>query len=153
MIKFRGYWVGWLNRPCRISWLNIIGHIFMNMMQMYTVFFFSILHARNENSKTEIIIVLLKPNYFKKQCSSSFLLTWSRYTGPKWPLSTEQASPMSKIHSPSLLSTPWPCWTGILSQVSKNDDEKTLLLRVIWLYTLLTIRFGRKMPRDAEIYM
>jgi hypothetical protein len=41
---------------------------------------------------------------------------------------------MSKIHSNSLLSTPWPFWTGISSQVSKNDDEKTLLLRVIWLY-------------------
>jgi hypothetical protein len=41
---------------------------------------------------------------------------------------------MSKMHSTSQLSTPWPFWTGILSQVSKNDDEKTLLLRVIWLY-------------------
>ena len=41
---------------------------------------------------------------------------------------------MSKMHSTSLFSTPWPFWTGILSQVSKNDDEKTLLLRVIWLY-------------------
>ena len=36
---------------------------------------------------------------------------------------------MSKIHSTSPLSTPWPFWTGILSQVSKNDDEKTLLLK------------------------
>ena len=46
----------------------------------------------------------LKPNYFKKQrSSSSFLLAWSRYTGPKLPLSAEQASPMSKIHSTSLL--------------------------------------------------
>ena len=33
---------------------------------------------------------------------------------------------MSKM---SLLSIPWPFWTGILSQVSKNDDEKTLLLK------------------------
>ena len=33
---------------------------------------------------------------------------------------------MSKIHSTSLLSTPWPFWTGILSQVSKNDDEKNV---------------------------
>ena len=41
---------------------------------------------------------------------------------------------MSKMHSTSLLSTPWPFWTGIFSQVSKNDDEKTLLLIVIWLY-------------------
>jgi len=40
---------------------------------------------------------------------------------------------MSRMHSTCLLSTPWPFWTGILSQVSKNDDEKTLLLRVIWL--------------------
>ena len=40
---------------------------------------------------------------------------------------------MYKIHSPSLLSIPWPFWTGILYQVSKNNDEKTLLLRVIWL--------------------
>ena len=32
----------------------------------------------------------IKPNYFKEQCSSSsFLLAWNRYTGPKWPLSTE----------------------------------------------------------------
>ena len=37
----------------------------------------------------------LKPNYFKKQCSSSsFLLTWSKYTGPKWPWSTQKASPI-----------------------------------------------------------
>ena len=41
---------------------------------------------------------------------------------------------MSKMHSTSMLNTPWPSWTGILSQVSKNDDEKMLLLRVIWLY-------------------
>ena len=34
---------------------------------------------------------------------------------------TQQASPITKIHS---ISTPWPFWTGILSQVSKNDDEK-----------------------------
>ena len=33
---------------------------------------------------------------------------------------------MSKMHSTSLLSTPWPFWTGILSQVSKNDDEKNV---------------------------
>ena len=32
--------------------------------------------------------LLVKSNYFKKQCSSSsFLLTWSRYTSPKWPWS------------------------------------------------------------------
>ena len=36
---------------------------------------------------------------------------------------------MSKMHSTSLLSTPWPFWTGILSQVSKNDDEKRFFLK------------------------
>ena len=41
---------------------------------------------------------------------------------------------MSKIISTGLFSTPWPFWTGISSQVSKNVDEKTLLLRVVWLY-------------------
>ena len=35
--------------------------------------------------------------------------------------STQQSSPMSKMQT-SLLSTPWPFWTGILSQVIKNDD-------------------------------
>ena len=24
------------------------------------------------------------------------------------------------------IHTPWPFWTGILSQVSKNDDEKSV---------------------------
>jgi hypothetical protein len=43
-------------------------------------------------------------------------------------LSIQQSSPMSRMHSPSLFSAPWPFWTGILSQVSKSDDEKTLLL-------------------------
>ena len=38
--------------------------------------------------KTTGLIRLIKPNYFKKQrSSSSFFLTWSRYTGPKWPWS------------------------------------------------------------------
>ena len=38
----------------------------------------------------------LKLNYFKKQCFSlSFLLAWSKYTGPKWPWSTPQASSIS----------------------------------------------------------
>ena len=42
-------------------------------------------------------------------------------------MSTQQESPVSKVQSTSLLSTPWPFWIGLLSQVSKNDDEKTLL--------------------------
>ena len=37
---------------------------------------------------------------------------------------------MSKMQSTILFSTPWPFWTGILSQVSKNDDDKMLLLKI-----------------------
>ena len=38
----------------------------------------------------------LKPNYFKKQhSSSSFLLTQDNNTGPKWQWSTKQGSFMS----------------------------------------------------------
>ena len=56
------------------------------------------------NVQKNRLIILIKTNCFKQQCSSSsFLLAWSRYTGPKLPLSAEQASPMSKIHSTSLL--------------------------------------------------
>ena len=54
----------------------------------------------------------LKPNYFKKQhFSSSFLLTWSKYTGLKWQWSTRQANAMHWRHETSLLITPWPFWT------------------------------------------
>ena len=61
-------------------------------------------------------IPVVKPNYFKKQCSSSpFLLTWSIHTGPKWPLSTQKASPMSYMHRTSLSNTPWSFWTCIIT--------------------------------------
>jgi len=41
--------------------------------------------------------IYLKPNYFKKQrSSSSFLLTRSRYTGPKWPWSLSRLDPCLK---------------------------------------------------------
>ena len=71
----------------------------------------------------------LKPNYFKKQCSSSsFLLAWSRYTGPKWPLNrlvlylkcTALACSVLHGHFGLAYSLRW---------------EKMLLLGVIWLYT------------------
>ena len=40
----------------------------------------------------------LKPNYFKKHCSSSsFLLTWSRYTSLKWPWSLTWLVPCLKF--------------------------------------------------------
>ena len=68
---------------------------------------------------------------------------------------------MSKIHSTSLLSTPWPFLTGILSHVSKNDDEKTLLLKVIWpqskqfirilnIFFFLSIKFVKKLEENNQ---
>ena len=46
--------------------------------------------------KKEIILLKVKPNYFKKQLfSSSLSLTGSKYTGPKWPWSTQQAISLS----------------------------------------------------------
>ena len=36
-------------------------------------------------------------------------------------------------HESSLLSTPLPFWTCIITLGKKNDDEKTLLLKIIWL--------------------
>ena len=37
----------------------------------------------------------------------SFLHTWSKHTGSKWPWSTWKASSMHLRHGTSLLSTPW----------------------------------------------
>ena len=49
----------------------------------------------------------LKPNYFKKQHSSSTLLfTQGNNTGQKWQWSTQKASFMSKMHGTSPVSTP-----------------------------------------------
>ena len=67
----------------------------------------------------------IKPNYFKKQySSSSFLLTWSRYTGPNWPKSTSQPSSIYLRHGASLLRHPGHFGPVYLLQVSKNDDEE-----------------------------
>ena len=44
------------------------------------------------------------------------------------------ASSMHLIHGTSLLSTPLPLWNSIATSGKKNDDEKTLLLKIIWLY-------------------
>ena len=50
-----------------------------------------------KNSITQTLEGTLKPNYFKNQCSSSsFLLIWSRYTGPKWPWSLIRLVPCLK---------------------------------------------------------
>ena len=40
---------------------------------------------------------------------------------------------MNLIHGTSLLSTPLPLWTYISTLGKKIDDEKTLLLKIIWL--------------------
>ena len=49
----------------------------------------------------------IKPNYFKKQRFSSWiLLTRSKYTGSKWPWSTLHASFMHLRNETSLLSIP-----------------------------------------------
>ena len=66
----------------------------------------------NQNWKLKF----LKPDYFKKICFlSSFLLTWSKYIGPKWPRNTLQASSMHLEHETSLLRTPWQYWTCIFT--------------------------------------
>ena len=44
-------------------------------------------------------------------------------TGPKWQWSTQKASSMHLIHGTSLLSTPLPLWTSIITLGKKNDDE------------------------------
>jgi hypothetical protein len=69
--------------------------------------------------------LVLKPNYFKKQCSSSsFLLTWSRYTGPKWLWSLSrpvQCLKWLELECQVLLGHFGPVY---LLQVNKNDDEE-----------------------------
>ena len=52
--------------------------------------------------------------------------------GLKWPWSTQHSGPMSKMHGPGLLSTPWPFWKCILTSVKMM--MKMLLLEIIWLY-------------------
>ena len=62
----------------------------------------------------------LKPNYFKKQCSSSsFLLLLIYWYKLAW--STQQASSMHLIHGTTMLSTPLPFWTCIITLGSKNE--------------------------------
>ena len=60
--------------------------------------------------------------------SSSFLLNWSLYTGPKWPWSTHQASSISNMHRTSLLATKYvghfgPVYftSGKVKMTMKND--------------------------------
>ena len=71
------------------------------------------------------LVLACKPKYSKKQrFSSSFLLTWSKYTDQKWPPSTQQAIFLSQMYEIRLSRTPWPFWSLYLLQLSKNGDEK-----------------------------
>ena len=46
---------------------------------------------------------------------------------------------MSQMHGASLLSIPLPLWTFIITLGKKIDDEKTFLLKIIWLFLLLVL--------------
>ena len=60
----------------------------------------------------------IKLNYFFKQCpSSSFLITWSRCTGPDWPWSLSRLAKSLK-------------WVEVCSQVLLGHFEPVYLLQV-----------------------
>ena len=61
--------------------------------------------------------------------SSSFLLTWCRYTGPKWPRSTWQPSFINFRHGTSQVRLHGHFRLVYLLQVSKNDDEEQCFLK------------------------
>ena len=79
---------------------------------------------------TKIWPMSIKPNYFlkkKQRSSSSFLLTWSRHTSPKWPWSLTKLVPCLKwmeLGCQLLLGHFGPV---NLLQVSKNDNEEQCL--------------------------
>jgi hypothetical protein len=76
----------------------------------------------------------LKPNYFKKQYFFVIIFfTKGNNRGAKWQWSTQQDSSMHLIHGTSLVCTPLPLLDSIITLGKKNDDEKTLLLKIIWL--------------------
>ena len=52
---------------------------------------------------------------FTKKTKSKSLLTEGNNSGPKLPWSTQQASSMHLRHGTSLLSTPLPFWTCIIT--------------------------------------
>ena len=53
----------------------------------------------------------------------------NEYTGPKWPWSTQQASPMSEMNGTSCKVLHGNFEPVYLLQVSKNDDEKHCFLK------------------------
>ena len=83
---------------------------------------FTIMYLCGRDCADAFCEICIKPNYFKDQhFSSSFLLTWSKYTGPKWPRSTWEASSMALRHGISPLSN------------MRNIAWKTLLHEITWL--------------------
>ena len=76
----------------------------------------------SKNLKT---FALIKPNYFKKQrSSSSFLHTWSRYTSQKWSWSLTRLVPCLKWMELGCQVLLGHFGSVYLLQVSKNDDEE-----------------------------
>ena len=77
-----------------------------------------------------IFLNIVKPSYFNKQRSSaSFLLTLSRYIGPKWPWSLSRLVPClnwMELDCQVLLGHFGPVY---LLQVSKKDDEEHCFLK------------------------
>ena len=70
--------------------------MYLDLVELETIFF-------QKRSYSFVLPKQLKPNYFKKQCSSSSLLLTSKLS---W--STQQASSMHLIHGTRLLSTSLP---------------------------------------------
>ena len=69
--------------------------------------------------------IILRSNVF----SSSIFLPKVEICGSKWQWSTQQASSMYQMHGTSLLSTPLPLWTSIITLGKKNDDKKHCFLK------------------------
>ena len=125
--------------------MNLFWSSSMNTNEFEITAAYSLCYKANDpmNSISKRSKQKLKPNYFKKQrSSSSFLLTWStlkslidkhaliersyvlsehacllgtseQIYSSKMAKDSQQASPMSKMDGTRLPSTPWPFWTYI----------------------------------------
>ena len=92
-------------RTTKMRFLSSVNHDIIEM-----------LFSRKSISMVLIKVRRTKAKYHKEATFlSSFLLTWSKYTGPKWPWSNQHAGFMSQMHGTSLPSTPWPFWTCIFT--------------------------------------
>ena len=96
------------------------GHIRSEMLMLKTFsFMLSLATIQVIYTSSRFLNKSVKPNYFS---SSSFLLTWSRYTSPKWSWSLSRLVPCLKgikLGCQVLLGHFGPV---NLLQVSKNDD-------------------------------